>query len=193
MLEKYSLIPKLEKELKCICDLDIIEPFQKSTNWVNELGMVEKPNEQWTKTYEQSHETWTPPPPTVEEISQMSGVSYFSKLDASSDYWKIEIDEQSYWRLVLPQIDITFKCLTYRIHPAEGSYLIIADIPGSANSQDHFIVWGKTLQEHDKLLKNIFLKIRDSGLILNKQKQLLKCAFQGQLMNYRDLLEWLAT
>ena len=119
----------------------------------------------------------------------MSGVSYFSKLDASSDYWKIEIDEQSYWRLVLPQIDITYKCLPYQIHPAEGSYLIIADITGSANSQDHFIVWGKTLQEHDKHLKNIFLKIRDIGLILNKQKQLLKCAFQGQLMNYRYLLE----
>ena len=191
-VRKILLNTQIRKGIKMYLRLGYHWTFPK-INQVNELGMVEKPNEQWMKTYEQSHETWTHPLPTAEEISQTSEVSYFSKLDANSGYWQIEIDEQSYWRLVLPQIDITYKCLPYQIHPAEGSYLIIADITGSANSQDHFIVWGKTLQEHDKHLKNIFLKIRDIGLILNKQKQLLKCAFQGQLMNYRYLLEWLTT
>ena len=42
--------------------------------------------------------------------------------------------------------------------------------PGSANSQDNFIVWGKTLQEDDKCLRKVFLKIRQSGLKLNKTK-----------------------
>ena len=43
-------------------------------------------------------------------------------------------------------------------------------IPGSANSQDDFIVWGKTLQEHDERLRKVFMKIRESGLKLNKTK-----------------------
>ena len=43
-------------------------------------------------------------------------------------------------------------------------------IPGSANSQDDFKVWGKTLQEHDKRLRKVFMKIRESGLKLNKTK-----------------------
>ena len=38
------------------------------------------------------------------------------------------------------------------------------------NSQDDFVVWGKTLQEHDERLRKVFLKIRESGLKLNKTK-----------------------
>ena len=47
---------------------------------------------------------------------------------------------------------------------------IISNIPGSANSQDDFVVWGKTLQEYDERLRKVFLKIRESGLKLNKTK-----------------------
>ena len=39
-----ALKPKLEKKLKRMVDLDIIEPVQKPTNWVNRLIVVEKPN-----------------------------------------------------------------------------------------------------------------------------------------------------
>ena len=38
------LKPKLEEKLKRMADLDIIEPVQKPTNWVNGLVVVEKPN-----------------------------------------------------------------------------------------------------------------------------------------------------
>ena len=44
------------------------------------------------------------------------------------------------------------------------------DTPGSATSQDDLIVWGKTLQEHDKRQRKVFLKIREIGLKLNKTK-----------------------
>ena len=114
-----------------------------------------------------------------------------------------------------------FKRLPYGIHSASEVFQrevtsIISDIPGSANSQDDFVVWGKTLQEHDERLRKVFLKIRESGLKLNKlsvrlennrlyfwdtsfrqkvlklipqkPKQLLKCHCQGQLMTYRDFL-----
>ena len=35
---------KLDKELKRMVDLDIIEPVKKPTDWVNELEVVENPN-----------------------------------------------------------------------------------------------------------------------------------------------------
>ena len=63
---------------------------------------------------------------------------------------------------------------------------IISDIPGSANSQDDFVVWGKTLQEHDKPLRKVFLKIRESGLKLSKTKcQIRKksIVFWGQIIS----------
>ena len=90
-----SLKPKLEKELKRMVDLDIIEPIQKPTNWVNGLVLVEKPNGKLrvcldprplSKAIKREHLHL----PTAEEIFfQMSGVSYFSKLDASPGYWQI--------------------------------------------------------------------------------------------------------
>ena len=39
-----ALKPKLEKELKRMVHLDIIETVQKPTDWVNGLLVVEKPN-----------------------------------------------------------------------------------------------------------------------------------------------------
>ena len=41
----HALKPKLEKELKRMVNLDIIEPVEKPTDWVNGLVIVEKPNE----------------------------------------------------------------------------------------------------------------------------------------------------
>ena len=40
-----ALKPKLEKELKCMVDLDIIEPVPKPTDWVNGLVLVENQTE----------------------------------------------------------------------------------------------------------------------------------------------------
>ena len=107
-------------------DLDIIEPVQKSTDWVNGLVLAEKPN-------------------------------------------------RKLWVCLDPRL------LNKAIKPEQGNFTasevfqkeitsIISDIPGSANSQDDFVVWGKTLQEHDKCLRKVFLTIRESGLKLNKTK-----------------------
>ena len=40
----HALKPKLKKELKQMDDLDIIEPIEKPTDWVNGLVIVENPN-----------------------------------------------------------------------------------------------------------------------------------------------------
>ena len=78
--------PKLEKELKCIVDLDIIEPVQKPTDWVNGLVVVEKPNEKLrvcldprplNKAIKREHLHL---PTTRENSSQMPGAFYFSKV-----------------------------------------------------------------------------------------------------------------
>ena len=94
----------------------------------------------------------------------MSGTSYFSKLDASSGYWQIKVDEQSSNLLTFgtPSGRYCFKCLPYRIYSASEVFQrevtsIISDIPGNANSQDEFVVWGKTFQEHDERLRKVFL------------------------------------
>ena len=137
-------------------DLDIIEPFQKTTVWVNGLVVVERPNGKLrvcldprplNKAIKREHLHL----PTAKEIfSQISGVSYFSKLEASSGYWQIKGDEQSLNSLTFgaPSGRYRFKRLPYGIYSASEVFQwevtsIISDIPASANSQDNFVVWGK--------------------------------------------------
>ena len=73
---------KLEKELKRVVYLDIFEPVHKPTDWVNRLVVAEKQNQKpWVcldprslnKAIKREHLNL----PTAEEISKMSGKSYF--------------------------------------------------------------------------------------------------------------------
>ena len=81
----------------------------------------------------------------AEEIfSQMSRLCFFSKLDTSSGYWQIKVDEESSHLLAFSSLlgRNHFKRLPYRIHSAIEVYQqeitsIISDVPGSVNSQDN--------------------------------------------------------
>ena len=117
----------------------------------------------------------------------MSGACFFSKLDASSGYWQIKVGEESSHILAFgtPLGRHRFTRLPYLIHSVSEVFQqeitsIISDVPGSANPQDDVIVWGKTLAEHNERLNNMCLKIRESGLKLNKKSNWSKvnCIFR---------------
>ena len=96
--------------------------------------------------------------PTAEEVfSQMSGACFFSKLEASSGYWQIKVDEESSHLLAFGNIlgPYRFKRLLSGIHSASEVFQqeitsIISDVSGTANSQDDITVWGRTLAEHNQ-------------------------------------------
>ena len=84
----------------------------------------------------------------------MSGVK-FSKLDASSGYWQIEVDKESSSLLTFGTTigRFRFKRLPYGIHSASEVFQktissIVSDIQDSTNSQDNIVIWGKTIAEH---------------------------------------------
>ena len=102
-MEKY-LSPwnlKLERKLKCMVELDIIEPVQKPTKLVNGLVIVQKPNGKLRVCLElrPSHKSLKNEhfhlSTANKFFSKMSGASSFSKLDASSGYWLIKVHKQS--------------------------------------------------------------------------------------------------
>ena len=97
----HALKPELGKEPKRMIDLDIVEPIEKPTDLVNGLEIVEKPNGKLricldprplNNAIKREHLHL----PTAKEIfSQMSGACFFLKVDASSGYWQIKVDEES--------------------------------------------------------------------------------------------------
>ena len=88
-----------------------------------------------------------------------------------------------------------FKRSPYGIHSAGEVFhrevtSVILDVSGSANSQSDFSVWRKTLHEYDERLRKVFLKIRESGLKLNKtQFQIRKqsLVFLGHFILSEDI------
>ena len=79
--------PKLEKELKRMIDLVIVEPVQKLNNLVKGFHVDEKPNEKLE---------YLCLPTTVVIFFQVPGhLNWTPRLDASSGYWYIRVDEQS--------------------------------------------------------------------------------------------------
>ena len=64
----HSLNPKVEKKPKYMVDLDLIEPIDKPTDWVNGLVILEKPNGKLRicvdpRPLNQSYQTRTSAPP----------------------------------------------------------------------------------------------------------------------------------
>ncbi|CAB4018481.1 Hypothetical predicted protein [Paramuricea clavata] len=195
----FALKDRLKKELDRMESMGIIEKVEKSTDWVNALVLVEKPNGKLRvcldpRPLNQAIKRQHYRLPTTEEIiSQMSGARFFSKLDASNGYWQIAVDDFTSDLLTFGTAfgRYKFKRMPYGIHSASEIFQleiskIIAGCDGAANSQDDIIVWGETKEIHDQRLKKILDKIRDSGLKLNHAKCIFgatELTFLGHIMS----------
>ena len=97
----FALRDKLKKELDRMEKMDTIEKVWKSTDWVNAAVVVEKQNGKCgvcldPRPLNQAIKREYHRLPTGEEIiSQMSGATTFSKLDASNGYCQIKVDEEN--------------------------------------------------------------------------------------------------
>ena len=189
---------KLKAELNRMMRLNIIDKIDGPTDWVSNLVIVEKPNGKLRvcldpRDLNQAIKRQHYQLPTAEDIlSQMAGAKYFSKLDASSGYWQLKLDEQSSKLLAFhtPFGRYKFKRLPFGVNCASEIFQaevteILEGLEGCANAQDDIVVWGDTKDNHDRRLKNVLSRIRFSGLKLNRSK----CIFgSNQIMYLGQLL-----
>ena len=121
------------------------------------------------------------PTPTVEEIlHDLNGASVFSKLDLrlSSARNRSKKPWNHYFRYTSWSLSLSTTC--FRNFLSCGNISVpnstaLAGIPGCRNLCDDIIVYGKTQQEHDTALRNVFQRLRDKGLTLNRSK----CVFNN--------------
>lgn len=117
--------------------------------------------------------------PTLEEISyELAGATVFSKLDAKHGYWSIELDDESsnlctfnspagkYKFCRLPfglcvSQDIFQKYMDDVLHKAGNGIIGIAD---------DFVVYGKTVAEHNDALHRLMTAAREYGLVFRYEK-----------------------
>ena len=91
----FSLMPKVEKELKRMEEAGIIEKVAESTEWCVPMVPVQKSNGKLRICIDlrRLNSAVKRPRfvgPTLEDIaSKLAGAQYFSKLDVSSGFWQI--------------------------------------------------------------------------------------------------------
>ena len=178
-----ALLGRLETELKRMEELGVIVKVTEPTDWVSSLVLIEKHDKSLrvcldpkdlNKAIKRTHY----PLPTVDDLlNKLSGAKFFSKLDASSGYWQIPVDEESSQLLTFnsPFGRYRFTRVPFGIHSASELFQrtiedMIRGIEGAANLQDDIIVWAETQEEHDKRLKQVLDVIKESGMKLNPQK-----------------------
>ena len=155
----------------------------KPTSWVNSMVVVTKPNGSiricidprgLNKAVKRQHY----PLLTVDEvISRMPNAKVFSKIDCTSGFWQLELDNESsklctfntpFGRYRYLRLPFGIKCASelYQSKMCE----MIEDIEGAEVIMDDILIWGRTLEEHDRRLKQVLDKAQKYNLKLSKNK-----------------------
>ena len=195
----FSLRPKVEEKIQELTDLDIKEPAQGPTPWVNPVVVVPKSGEDIRLCIDMRRANEAilrarHPIPTVEEIRQsMNGSKVFSKLDLKWGYHQLELtpDSREITTFVTHCELFRYKRLLFGVSSASEQYqyeiqTALAGIDGQANISDDIIVYGKDKEEHDARLERVIKRLGERGLTLNAAKcqfSMDKLIFVGMVLS----------
>ncbi|XP_021368107.1 uncharacterized protein K02A2.6-like [Mizuhopecten yessoensis] len=171
----------------------IIEKVDQPTDWVSSLVVVEKPSgklrvcldpRNLNVAIKREHYQL----PTIEDIvSRMSNAKYFSKLDANRGYWQVALDMESQ-KLTTFNTPFGRYCYTRMPFGIKSAQEVFQKrmsqhfdgIQGVETDIDDILVWGASLEEHDRNLQRALDRCQEIGLTLNKEK----CKFRQTEVSY---------
>ncbi|KAK3093011.1 hypothetical protein FSP39_010012 [Pinctada imbricata] len=178
----FALREKVKAELSRMESLGVIEKVNKPTSWVNSMVVVEKKNRvricidprDLNRAIKREHF----PMKTVEDVAvKLQGAKVFSTLDASSGFWTIELDEESSMKTTFntPFGRYKYRRMPFGISSAPEVFQkriseIFDDIEGCEAIMDDVLIWGETIEQHNKRLRIVLERVRAANLKLNKQK-----------------------
>jgi len=170
----FALCGKLKEELACMEKLEVIKKIDEPAEWVSSLVVLQKKTgaprmcldqRDLNKAIKREHFKL----PTKEEImAPFAGAKWFSKLDASSGFWQLRLDEESSKLCTFTTTEGRYRFLRLPcgILSAPEVYkktihMIFEHIPGVETMMDDIIVWGLNREEHNGRLRQVLDKIRE--------------------------------
>ncbi|UYV73747.1 hypothetical protein LAZ67_11000696, partial [Cordylochernes scorpioides] len=195
----FSIKEKIDKELDRLEKSQIIEKVNAS-DWSTPLVTVIKSNGElrlcgdFKNTLNNCIEDEKYPLPTIETmLGNLGGNKIFTKLDLSSAYHQIEMDEASKNLLVVSTHRGLYRYnrLPFGISPASAIFQrcmdsLFHDVPNTVIYLDDIFIGSKDEQEHYRILKMIFDKLKELNFTLNKEKCLFlkkDICFLGHIIN----------
>ena len=161
-----ALRERVQAELESMEEKGVIVKVHEPTKWVNSMVVNEKRSgklricidpRDLNKAIKREHYQL----PTQQEItSRLTGAKFFTKLDATSGYWQMPLNEQSSYLTTFntPFGRHRFTVILFGVVFAQEVFHRTVnekfnDISGCETDIDNILVWGKTIQEHDKNLE----------------------------------------
>ncbi|CAH2226702.1 jg3211, partial [Pararge aegeria aegeria] len=184
---------KLKGELNNMEQMGIIRKVSHPTPWVNAIVLPAKKDgsvrvcldpRPLNRAIRRAHY----PLPTLTEIATaLRGAKYFSKLDARSGFWMVQLDDQSadlctfgtpFGRYQFLRLPYGVSCASEVFHAKIRQ--ILEDLEGVESFIDDIIVYGSTIEEHDIRLRRLLDRAREVGIRFNREK----CEFHVQQVTY---------
>ena len=174
---------KLKTELDRLVELDALAPVDQPTEWTSQfVATMKKAGDvriciDPKSLNEALRREWYQLPVLDEILPELSKARVFSKVDLSSAFWHLSLDEESsllttfitpfgrYKWLRLPfglnvSSEIFQKCL----------FQALEGLPGVLCIADDIIIHGKDDQEHDENLERFLTRCCEKGIKLKKRK-----------------------
>ena len=189
----YALQDDVDKELKKWEDIGIAERIEYS-DWASPLVVVPKAGGgvrlcgDYKHTVNKQLDVPQHPMPNLEDmLPKLAGKKYFSKLDLSTAYLQMRLDEESQKFTVLntPRGLLKIKRLPYGISAAPATFQramekILENMPGTVCFLDDVLVAGATEEEALCRLDQALKRLRSWKLVLKQTK----CKFLMSCVQY---------
>ncbi|XP_014677655.1 PREDICTED: uncharacterized protein K02A2.6-like [Priapulus caudatus] len=195
----YSQWKAVEKRLKELEDLDVIERVEGPTSWVSAPVIVPKRNGEIRLCIDMRMANKAiirerHPIPTIDDVlHDLNGAKVFSKIDLRWGYHQIELHPESRDITTFSVLDklYRYKRLMFGITSAPEVYQhiiheVLATCGKVKNISDDLIVYGDDDADHDKYLDKVLTKLVENGLTANLPKCLFrmrKLVFYGHVLS----------
>ena len=193
------LMPKVKSELERMEKIGVIIRVDTPTDWCAGIVVVPKPDGRiricvdLTKLNKSVRRERHMLPSVEQTLAQLGGATVFSKLDANSGFWQIELTKESslLTTFITPFGRYCFNRLPFGITSAPEYFQkrmseILQGIEGVVCLIDDVLVYGRTQEAHDKRLTRVLQKIATAGVTLNEDKceiSQTQVKFLGQLID----------
>ncbi|KAJ1095977.1 hypothetical protein NDU88_001126 [Pleurodeles waltl] len=198
VVHKVRRVPKLmleplKAELNRLVEAGVIEEIE-SSEWLAPVMLAPKDNGKRIRMCVDLRDLnkyiWVdrqPLPNITEELSCLGGSKVFSVLDLSSAYHQIVLHPESrhLTSFVTPLGAYQFLRMPFGLASAAACFqrimkTILKAISGTLCFQDDILVHGKTVDEHDKILRKVLSKLAGAGLTVKNEK----CRFRVTSVTY---------
>ena len=187
------LLPKVKAELERMEKLGVISKVTTPTEWCAGMVVVPKPNGtvricvDLTKLNHSVRRERHILLSVEQVLAQIRNAKVFSKLDANSGFWQIELAPESakLTTFITPYGRFCFNRLPFGITSAPEHFQrrmseILQGLQGVVCLVDDILVFGNTQEEHNTHLRAALQRIKEAGLTPSEDK----CEFNQTHIKY---------